>query len=273
MCKILKINRSLVYYHLNNIKNNKNKYLNEDLILTGLIKDIFRKSRNNYGTRKIKYILEEEGYKVSRRRIARLMKANGLVSNYTVLQYKVHKSKCNEAKIENIVSREFDDREYLEAAVSDLTYVKVGSSWNYVCTIIDLYNREIIGYAAGKNKDAALIKKAFYSCKYPLTEIEIFHSDRGLEYDNSSIDEILNTFNIKRSLSRKGNPYDNAVCESLNNVIKTEFIKQSEFLNIEQLQLELAEYIYWYNEIRIHGSLNYLTPIKFRENNIKTKVA
>jgi putative transposase len=85
--------RRLIYYHLNK----KDSYSsNEESILTHYIKEIFRKSRNNYGTRKIKVKLDDLGYQVSRRRISRIMKENSLVLNYAVAQYKVHSSKCNE---------------------------------------------------------------------------------------------------------------------------------------------------------------------------------
>jgi transposase InsO family protein len=261
MCKFLKVSRSLVYYYLNK---EKLDISNEEAEIENHIIDIFHKSRNNYGTRKIKRKLDNRGYRVSRRRISRIMKKNGLVSNYTVAQYKVYSSKCNESDIPNIVDRDFDNRDKLEVAVSDLTYVRVGNKWNYVCTIIDLSNREIIGYSAGANKDADLIEKALLSCRYSLNDIRVFHSDRGKEYDNKTIDEVLETFKIERSLSRKGNPYDNAVSEATNKILKIEFIYQSKFETLKDLELQLAEYIYWYNYIRIHGSLGYVSPIEYR---------
>lgn len=264
MCKLLKVQRSLVYYHLNK---EPSITCNEEAIITSHIKDIFRRSRNNYGTRKIKVELEKLGYKVSRRRISRIMKENSLVSNYTVAQYKVYTTNFNESPIPNLVDREFDNRDKLEVAVSDLTYVRVADKWNYVCTLIDLYNREIIGYSAGAKKDAKLIETAILRCKYSLKDIKVFHSDRGNEYDNALIDNILNTFKIGRSLSNKGNPYDNAVSEATNKILKTEFIYQRKFETLEQLQLELAEYVYWYNNLRIHGSLGYISPIEYRESN------
>lgn len=264
MCELLKVQRSLVYYHLNKEPSTP---CNEEAIITNHIKDIFRHSRNNYGTRKIKVELAKLSHKVSRRRISRIMKENGLVSNYTVVQYKVHTANCNESPIPNIVDRNFDNRKKLEVAVSDLTYVRVAGKWNYVCTLIDLYNREIIGYAAGAKKDAKLIETALLRCKYSLKDIKVFQSDRGNEYDNALIGNILSTFKIERSLSNKGNPYDNAVSEATNKILKTEFIYQSKFETLEQLQLELAEYVYWYNNLRIHGSLSYIWPIEYRELN------
>ena len=264
MCKLLKVPRSLVYYHINK-RAESNKISKEEIQLENEIIDIFRKSRNNYGTRKIKKELEKKKIKVYRRKIGRIMEKYSLISNYTVAQYKVKKSKCNEEKIENIVNRDFKNREKLEVVVSDLTYVRVGNKWNYICTLLDLHNKEVIGYSAGDKKDAELVYEAFLSCSYPLTEIKIFHTDRGNEFKNKLIEEVIETFGIKRSLSAKGSPYDNAPVESFNNVLKTECIKGKEFKNLEELKLELMDYINWYNNHRIHGSLDYLTPKEYKE--------
>ena len=82
------------------------------------------------------------------------------------------------------------------------------------------------------------------------------------------IDDILSAFKIDRSLSNKGNPYDNAISEAINKILKTEFIYQTKFETLDQLQLKLAEYIYWYNNLRIHSSIGYMTPVKYRRLNI-----
>ncbi len=263
MCKLLKVSRSLVYYHLNNRETNSS---DDGLEIEENIIKIFHRSKNNYGTRKIKVELAKLGHQVSRRRIGRIMKDNALVSNYTVAQFKVDKTSCNEAETANLVDRDFDDRKKLEAVVSDLTYVRTGNRWSYICNIIDLHNRELLASVAGDKKDAKLVEKALLSIRYPpLHLIDIFHTDRGSEYDNKLIDNILSTFNISRSLSKKGNPYDNAVSEATNKIMKTEFIYQNKFETLEELQLKLAEYTYWYNNIRLHGSLGYLTPVEYRE--------
>ncbi|WP_425389023.1 DDE-type integrase/transposase/recombinase [Erysipelothrix rhusiopathiae] len=97
----------------------------------------------------------------------------------------------------------FDDRQQFELVVSDLTYVRVGSSWSYICTIMDLHNREIVGYSCWQKKNAELVHKAFTNIHSNLGSIKYFHSDRGSEFDNYSIDDVLSTFGIKQSLSRK----------------------------------------------------------------------
>lgn len=259
-----------MYYHLNN---ERILDTSDDSKITRQIIRIFRESKNNYGQRKIKVELEKLGYKISRRKIGRIMKQNGLVSNYTVAQYRPSKTTCNQSRIENLVKREFDNREELEVCVSDLTYVRVGSTWNYLCSIVDLNNREIIGYSLGKYKDAELVSKALYSIRRPLDKIKVFHTDRGNEYDNKLIDKVLETFKIERSLSAKGSPYDNAVSEATNKIIKTEFIYQNKFETLEELKLKTSVYIYWYNNKRIHGSLQYLSPVEYRKRNFKSKLS
>lgn len=264
MCKLLEIPRSLVYYHINKLKNLRETNQDEEFQLTEKIKELFRKSRNNYGSRKIKEELRKEGITISRRKIGKIMRANGLVSNYTVAQYKVKKTSSNEKEVSNLLERDFNNREKLEAIVSDLTYVRVDLYWHYICLVIDLSNREIIGYSAGSRKNAELIKEAIYSIKYPLTKVKIFHTDRGKEYDNKEVDEILDTFDIQRSLSEKGSPYDNAVSEATNKILKTEFVYTEKFESLEELKLKLAEYVYWYNNTRIHSSLGYKTPVEYK---------
>ena len=264
MCRVLEIPRSTYYY--------QSKEKKENPIIIGEIKRIFKESRQSYGTRRIKIELNKEGYKISRRKISKFMKQEGLVSKYTLLQFKPHRDKANEAEVVNLVERKFDNQEHLQVVVSDLTYVRVGKKWNYICVLIDLFNREIIGYSAGKNKDAALVEKAFSSVQINLEKISIFHTDRGNEFKNQLIEKTLDTFNIKRSLSMKGCPYDNAVAEATFKTLKTEFVLGTSFESIEELKYKLFDYVNWFNNHRIHSSLGYQTPIEYRINNLKKVV-
>ena len=231
MCKVLNISRSLIYYTYKTRKT--------DSKLEQLIIKIFKQSKNNYCSRKIKVKLKEVGSIVSLRRIRRVMNKYGLISNYIIKQFKNHNYKVNNDNIPNVVDRKFDNRDFLEVIISDLTYVRVLNKWYYVCLIIDLFNREIIGYSASKHKDASVVEKAIKSIKYDLNKINIFHSDRGSEFKNQIIEEILTKFNIQRSLSNKRTPYDNAVAEVTYKIFKTEFCFNRIFNSFEQLELEL----------------------------------
>jgi len=266
MCDVLQIPRSTYYYEAKERDNQEKE-------LTKLVVEIFKNSRNIYGQRKIKVELQKLGWQVSRRLIGRMMKEQGLVSKYTVAQFKPTKLKVNESEIGNVLNREFNQDKELKVVVSDLTYVRVGHKWHYICVLVDLYNREIIGYSSGPQKTAALVQRAFASVPYNLNQLELFHTDRGSEFKNQLIDDALEAFDIERSLSEKGNPYDNAVAEAMFKTIKTEFVNDANFPCQEALELALFDYVNWFNNIRIHGSLNYRTPAEYkREQKAKSSV-
>lgn len=260
MCDVLQIPRSTYYYEAK-IRDK------DDEELTTLLVKIFKDSsysRSIYGQRKIKKELEKKGWKVSRRRISRIMSEKGLVSKYTVAQFKPAKTACNESEVGNTLNREFEQEQELKVVVSDLTYVRVKDNWHYICVLVDLYNREIIGHSAGPRKDAALVQRAFATVRYNLSRLELFHTDRGSEFKNQYIDQALKTFGIERSLSTKGTPYDNAVAEATFKTIKTEFVYSRVFSSQQELDLELFDYVNWFNNVRIHGSLDYLTPNEYK---------
>ncbi|CAM2904033.1 DDE-type integrase/transposase/recombinase [Erysipelothrix tonsillarum] len=186
------------------------------------------------------------------------MRLEGLVSVYTLAQYKVHRTNVNEDDISNIINRKLNHHERYEVIVSDLTYVRVAVKWNYICTILDLHNREIIGYSCGINKTAALVQKEFSKIDTDLSNLRYFHTDRGNEFKNKLIDEILDVFQIQRSLSQKRTPYDNAVATATFKSIKTEFVYPNTFESLNQLEVKLSAYVWWFNNKRLHSTLGYV---------------
>ena len=130
------------------------------------------------------------------------------------------KRRVNNSANSNLLNRQFSKWNLRKAIVSDLTYVWVQGRWFYLCAITDLCNREIIGVSVGKNKTAQLVKQAFMSINCDLRELQIFHTDRGSEFDNKLVSAVLKSFDIEHSLSQKGCPYDNAVAESTFKTIK-----------------------------------------------------
>jgi len=252
MCRVLKIARSTLYYK------EKGKAVNTALENEVIVE--FRGSRDNYGTRKIQRELRKKKIRASRRKIGKIMRKYGLVSKYTLRQKKKSRSEVNEDLIENKVKRKFDGREKYEVVVSDLTYVKIAGIWHYLCLLPDLCGRKILGSAVGRKRDAELVETAFYSVQSDLRRIRVFHTDRGSEFKNAVIEQILRAFNIERSLSAKGTPIDNAVAESMYNIVKTEFVFGQDFADIDHFKVLWFDYVNWYNNVRIHGSLDYMTP-------------
>lgn len=259
LCKYLGMKRNSYYYEEIPKKN--------DDKLVQVVKETFAHNKGVYGLDKMYKALHKKGVSIGNKKLSRIMKEENLVSKY-VKRRKPHNTDnaVNTDKIENKINREFTGRKPLEVVASDLTYVDVNQKWNYICLLIDLSHREIIGYAAGENKDAALVKRAWLSVKKDIRDICIFHTDRGSEFKNEEIDKILNVGKIERSLSRAGTPIDNAVCESMYDIVKTEFIYEEHFKDTEDLQNKLGGWVWWYNNERLHSSLGYKTPVESRES-------
>lgn len=258
MCHCLGISRSTYYY--------RPKPHRQDTHIEGRIIAIFKDSHHIYGARKIKAMLwKQDALRVSRRRIRRVMNANQLVSVYTKASFKPGAATVNKEAIPNILQRQFSAQRPYAVVTSDVTYVKVKQRWHYICLFIDLFNREIIGYSAGQQKSAQLVYDAIQTIQTDLRHIQLVHSDRGSEFNATVLNTLWRAFGIKQSLSQAGCPYDNAVSESTFHILKTECIRGRTFESLAQLRRELAVYVYWYNTIRIHGSLAYQTPVSIRQ--------
>ncbi|MFY1725514.1 IS3 family transposase [Bifidobacterium adolescentis] len=261
-CRILGVPRSTYYWMIEHPEAER-----VDPI-AGDVHAIWRDSHERYGARKIKAALERRGVTASRRRIVNIMKRRGMTSAYARRTFKPHKTRVNEARLANILDREFDGYEPRTHLASDLTYVRVGGKWAYVCLLIDLANRSIAGHSADTGRTADLVMAAFATLDFPLTEVEVFHTDRGSEFDNAKIDEPPDVFDIRRSLSRKGNPYDNAVVESTNRLLKKELIYRNHYTSLEQLRSDLNDYVWWSDNQRLHSTLGYRSPKEFTEQGL-----
>lgn len=261
LCKCLGIARSTYYYEV--------KQPVDESDLEDKINQAFADNRKVYGSRKLQKELAKQGCALSLRRICRLMRKLGLESAYSKSIYRTHSKGCNEANIPNELDRQFDGQSQYGVVVSDLTYVRVNYKWNYICILLDLFNRQIIGYSAGGRKTAELVYDAFATVNTNLHNIQMFHTDRGSEFNNALIDDVISTFQIKRSLSLKGCPFDNAVAEATFKIFKAEFVYGRNFQNLSELKIELSDYVHWFNHFRLHSSLGYLSPVQFEAQTLK----
>lgn len=256
LCEILGLKHDAYYYkpHPTNLPVDQIK----------AVKLSFYGSNRVYGQEKIAEELRQKEMHIADKTVGKIMRQEGLVSKY-IIRRKPHIDRVNRDEVDNKLDRRFGGYKTGDVLVSDLTYVDLHGKWCYICLIIELSHREIIGHAAGTKHDAKLVESALYSIKGDLRKIGTFHTDRGGEFKNDDIEKILIDFGIKRSLSRPGKPIDNAVAESMYNILKTEFIFDEVFTNLDNLQKRLDDWVWWYNNKRLHGSLGMITPVKSRE--------
>ena len=146
--------------------------------------------------------------------------------------------------------------------------MRVGGEWAYVCPLIDLANRGIAGHGADTGRAADLVMAAFATLDFPLTGVEVFHTDRGSGFDNARIDGLLDVFDIGRSPSGKGDPYGNAVVESTNRLLKKELIYRNHYTSLEQLRSDPDDYVWWSDNQRLHSTLAYRSPNEFTEQGL-----
>lgn len=130
---------------------------------------------------------------------------------------------------------------------------------------VDPSNREVVGRSAGPGKDARLVKSAFATLSFPISDIEAFHTDRGSEFDNAEIDLMLEAFGIERSLSAKGRPCGNVADETTNGMLKAELARREAFGTTRGFRARLSDYVHWYNNFRIHSTPGRMSPVEFRE--------
>ena len=236
--------------------------------IAGDVRAVRRDGRERYGAGKIKAALERRGVTASGRRIVDIMKWRGVTGAYARGTSEPHRTRADEAGLANILDREFDGYAPHTHPASDLAYVRVGGDWAYVCLLAGLADRGIVGHSAGRTRDASLVLGAFATLDFPLTDVQVFHTDRDGEFDNTRIDEPLDVFGIKRSLSRKGNPYDNAVVESTNRPLKKELVYRNSYATIEQLRHDPDDCVWWSDNQRLHSTLGYRSPKEFTEQGL-----
>ena len=261
LCKAVKLHHSVYYYHKQN-KENSYKKANEEL--DKKIIEEFEKSKKRYGSPKITKVLNKQGIKVSQKRVARRMKVLGLRS-ITVKKFNHNgNKKVDDKNKENLLEQNFNAEKPSEKWVGDITYIYTKETgWTYLAIVMDLFDLKIIGWSYGKNMTSELVISAFEKAKTVrgVTEGMIFHSDLGSQYTSKEYEKMLLENNVKHSYSKKGYPYDNASMESFNAILKKEEVNVNTYTTFKEAKLAIFEFIEsWYNNTRIHSTLDYKTP-------------
>ena len=240
--------------------------------------DVFENSKSSYGSPRITKELRAMGISASKPMVARLMKAAGIQTRRRKKFVATTDPKHNYPIAPNVLDRKFSATRPGEVWVSDITYVRTYQGWLYLTVIIDLFDRKVVGWAMSKGLTAAeTILAAWFMAvtNRPVTQELIFHSDRGVQYACDDFTKILHGNGlITRSMSRKGNCWDNAVAESFFKSIKVEWIYKQSYADQKQATLSIFEWIEsWYNRRRRHSSLGYKTIEEYQIINSNFKHA
>lgn len=273
MCKVLSIGlRSYYDWKSRAVSDRKLKAI----AIQEEIKTIYFKRKQRYGSPRITMDLQVKGIKVSRVTVAKYMKQMGLHSKLGRKFRTTTDSKHSYRIMENILNREFKVTEPSKVWVSDITYIHTKEGFVYLTTVIDLYDRKCIGWSISDGMSTEETSLAAWKMALKNRNISkglIFHSDRGVQYACGKFVNTLDSYKmITRSMSRKGNCWDNAVAESFFKTLKTEQIYGNKLVSKAQMKMDLFEYIeVWYNRERRHSAIGNLTIQEFwnKKSNLK----
>lgn len=263
MCRVLGVTRS-GYYGWK--KRGQSRRVRRDAVLLEKIKESHHQSNGRYGSPNIHKDLQEWGYRCSRKRVARLMREAGLRSK-TVKRFKVTtQSKHTLPVAENLLQRDFTALAPTKAWVSDITYLWTRQGWLYLCVILDLWDRKVVGWNISEGLGSELVVEALRRAVVRRKPGEglVFHSDRGVQYCSEVFRAELRCHSMMQSMSRKGDCWDNAVAESFFGILKRELVYHETYHTRDDARLSLFQYIEgWYNRKRRHSTLGRLSPLEF----------
>ena len=231
------------------------------------IKRIFEESNGTYGPERICGILRKRGRKASYRKVSGYMSEMGMRSVHTRHKTRslTDSSKARGEGYPNLVRGQTYDMPR-KAVCSDITYLRSGEGWVYLCVVKDIVSGEILGESSGANMKKELVIQAFLNAqaRHKLAEGTIFHSDRGSQYTSKEFMDMLKLYGLKQSFSRVGMPGDNAWAESFFATLKKECIHFRNFVTRDALQQTVFAWIEsFYNTRRVQARLGYIPPRKY----------
>lgn len=264
MCEVLDVSRS-GFYKWEASDPSRRELLKQEVVER--IKFHFYDSEERYGAPKITHLLHLEGYDIVERTVGKYMRELGLRS-CVARKFRVTTTDSNhdDPIAPNVLDQKFEVEMPNTVWVADITYIPCREGRQYLASIMDLCTRQIVGWRLGSRMTTELVLGALedaIAAKKPASGL-IHHSDRGAQYASMEYRSRLQSFEIQASMSRKGNCYDNASMESFHSILKKELVYCKKFKTKQQAYNEIYRYIeFFYNRKRIHGSLGYLSPVRF----------
>lgn len=237
-----------------------------DAQAVALMKAIHAQVKAAYGSRRMHRELKSRGHRIGLARVERLMREHGLRARHKRRYKATTNSKHTMPVADNVLNRDFAPAQPNQAWVSDITYIPTDEGWLYLAVVLDLFNREVVGWSIKPRMTADIVTDALAMAWFRRKPQPgaIFHSDRGSQYASQAVRAKLAECGMTASMSRKGNCWDNAAAESFFNSLKNERVHGARYATRSEAEADLFEYIaVFYNRRRRHSTLGYCSPAQF----------
>ena len=258
MCRVLGVSRSGYYGFVKRMDKPA-----KDLELSELIRECQQETRQTYGYRRVTIWLERKGIHHNPKTILRVM------NKYSLLSVVRRRRYCNYSqalhRYDNLLNRDFHADRPNQKWVTDISYIRTSQGFLYLSVIRDLYDRSIVAYKTSTVQNINLVLNTIKAAKIKekvTGELQL-HSDQGFQYTSPAYYNLTKSYNITPSMSRRGNPYDNALAESFFSILKTECIYRTKIKTFAEARQLIDDYIYFYNHQRIQFKTK-LTPLELR---------
>ncbi len=259
LCETMDVSRGTFYNHLLRNKRDNTWYAKQREILSVEIKRVYDESNQVFGAGKITAVLKERGYNTCEETVRRLMKDMRLVSIRQRAKALYEQEKRRVPK--NVLSQQFTVKRPNSVWVSDVTCYKFGDKIFYICAILDLYARKIVGCRVGLSNSTQLVKRTFKETyEYRKPEKLLLQTDRGSNYASYTFNSYLKSIGVTHSFSRAYVPYDNSVMESFFSNMKREELYRRKYRSEREIHKSITDYVTFYNDKRPHISNGYKTP-------------
>jgi transposase InsO family protein len=263
MCRLLEVSSSAYYAWQGRPES---RQMREDRRLLVEIKAIHQAKRETYGSPRIHAELKAHGLRLGEKRVARLMGAGGIRAKQKRKFKATTDSKHSHPVASNLLARDFEAAAPNEKWVADITYISTREGWLYLAAILDLYSRMIVGWSMAGRMTKSLVLDAqdmAVGRRHPGPGL-IHHSDRGSQYACGEYQEALKTHGMVRSMSRKGDCWDNAPMERFFHTLKTELVHRRHYQTRQEAKNDIFVYIeIFYNRSRRHSALGFIAPAEY----------
>ena len=264
LCRVLAVSRSSYYAWRNRRPSARQQ---QDAVLGVQIRLHHTRSRATYGSRRLSHALRAQGVVCSRARVARLMRQQGLETRIRRAYRVTTRPNPRLPVAPNRLDRQFTATRPNEKWLADFTYIRTHQGWLYLAAVLDVFSRQIVGWSMSHRPQTVLVENALrmgLARRCPSAGL-LHHSDQGSQYASGDYQKLLAKHGIEVSMSRTGEPYDNAMAESFFATLKSECVTYR-FTTRDEARATVFDYIeVWYNRQRLHSSLGYLSPAAFEQ--------